>query len=84
MILRFEINTELPKLKVAGILSPPFEEDLNEASGKHIQAINSSGANLVMVALGCPKQELWMAEHSSKINAVLLGTGGAFPVYVKQ
>ena len=43
--------------------------------------INSSGANLVFVALGCPKQEKWMAQNSHKINAMLLGVGGAFPVF---
>lgn len=47
----------------------------------YVRQINDSGANLVMVVLGCPKQENWMAQHSRHINAVLLGVGGAVDVY---
>jgi N-acetylglucosaminyldiphosphoundecaprenol N-acetyl-beta-D-mannosaminyltransferase len=35
----------------------------------------------VLVGLGCPKQETWMAKNSKYINAPLLGVGGAFSVY---
>ena len=42
---------------------------------------NASGAGIVFVCLGCPKQERWMAAHQGKINAVMIGLGGAFPVY---
>src|SRR5690606_26766467 len=37
--------------------------------------------DFVFVALGCPKQEKWMAEHRGKINACMLGLGQAFHVY---
>jgi N-acetylglucosaminyldiphosphoundecaprenol N-acetyl-beta-D-mannosaminyltransferase len=30
------------------------------------------------VSLGCPKQELWMAAHKGRINAVMIGVGAAF------
>jgi N-acetylglucosaminyldiphosphoundecaprenol N-acetyl-beta-D-mannosaminyltransferase len=46
-----------------------------------IQKIHESGAGLVFVSLGCPKQEYWMAQHKNKIQAVMLGVGGVFPVY---
>ena len=61
------------------MVSPPFDKSLDDES--YISAIVHSNANLVFVALGCPKQEKWMANHSHKINAVLLGVGGAFPVF---
>ncbi len=32
----------------------------------------------MFVSLGCPKQELWMAAHRGKINAVMVGVGAAF------
>ena len=47
---------------------------------RDIDQINHSGAQLVFVSLGCPKQEKWMAANSKKINAVLLGIGAALPV----
>ncbi len=70
---------QFPKLNIVGAYSPPFDKDINDEV--YVEMINKSGANLVFVALGCPKQEMWMARHSHKINAVLLGVGGAFPIY---
>ncbi len=71
--------SEFPGIHFSGILAPPFNRSVNDP--EFIEAINASKPDLVFVALGCPKQEKWMYEHSSKINAVLLGVGGAFPVY---
>ena len=43
-----------------------------------VQRFNDSGAGLVFVGLGCPKQELWMQLHRDKVKAVMLGVGAAF------
>jgi N-acetylglucosaminyldiphosphoundecaprenol N-acetyl-beta-D-mannosaminyltransferase len=41
--------------------------------------INESGADIVWVGLGLPKQERWMFEHRHKLNVpVLVGVGAAF------
>ncbi len=72
-------SKENPRLNFCGIFSPPFDQPINAQA--YIDKINQSNAHLVFVALGCPKQEKWMADNSEKINAVLLGVGGAFPVY---
>ncbi len=77
--IRIKTQKEFPTLKIAGLFSPPFDKSIDDEN--YINRINSSGAQLVFVALGCPKQEKWMADHSNKINAMLLGVGGAFPVY---
>tara|TARA_B100001063_G_scaffold247386_1_gene294072 strand:- start:4061 stop:4813 length:753 start_codon:yes stop_codon:yes gene_type:complete len=79
-----KINNEFPKAKVVGAVSPPFRTLSKEEEEGYIQQINDSDANMLFVALGCPKQEKWMAKHSKKINAVLLGVGGAFPVFVND
>jgi N-acetylglucosaminyldiphosphoundecaprenol N-acetyl-beta-D-mannosaminyltransferase len=77
------ITKENPSLKIAGMFSPPFRQ-LNQIEKEvHIELINKSGANVVFVALGCPKQERWMSENYHKTNSVMLGIGGAFPVYAK-
>ncbi len=71
-----------PTLPIAGMHSPPFRP-LTAAEEQHdIDAIKASGASLVFVALGCPKQEKWMAAVSDRIPAVLLGIGGALPVLI--
>jgi N-acetylglucosaminyldiphosphoundecaprenol N-acetyl-beta-D-mannosaminyltransferase len=77
--IRIKIEKEFPNANVAGLFSPPFDKPLDDES--YVGMINGSGAQLVFVSLGCPKQEKWMATHSHKINAVLLGVGGAFPVF---
>jgi N-acetylglucosaminyldiphosphoundecaprenol N-acetyl-beta-D-mannosaminyltransferase len=75
------IRAELPSLRVAGAYSPPFRT-LTEAEDQEIiNNINQSGADLVFVALGCPKQEKWMAAHKGKVQACMLGVGQAFLVY---
>lgn len=64
----------------AGSVSPSFGAITEEETSKHIEQINNSGAQIIFVSLGCPKQEKWMAANSKKINGVLLGVGGAFAV----
>jgi N-acetylglucosaminyldiphosphoundecaprenol N-acetyl-beta-D-mannosaminyltransferase len=43
-----------------------------------IEMINASGAGVVWVNLGCPKQEFWMSAHRGRIKAVMIGVGAAF------
>jgi N-acetylglucosaminyldiphosphoundecaprenol N-acetyl-beta-D-mannosaminyltransferase len=79
--IKERVKLENPSLKIAGMFSPPFKKLSEEEKKQHIEMINNSAAGVVFVALGCPKQELWMAENYTFINAPLLGVGGAFPVY---
>lgn len=80
--IKLKATHDHPSIQIAGSFSPPFKKLTEEEKKEHIDMINNSGAGMVFVALGCPKQEKWMAENSASINAVLLGVGGAFPVYV--
>lgn len=71
-----------PKLSIAGMYSPPFRILTETETQVEIKNINASEPNVVLVALGCPKQERWMANMKGKINAVMIGVGGAFPMLV--
>lgn len=72
------LHLKHPDLRIAGTLSPPFR-DLNDDEERDIQSkINSSGAGIVFVALGCPRQEYWMQSQRGKIQAVMIGVGAAF------
>lgn len=72
---------ELPGLRIVGRWSPPFKPvDQMDLEGDAAR-INASGAHLVMVSLGCPKQERWMAAMKGRVNGVMLGIGGAFLLY---
>lgn len=74
-------SEKYPLLNIAGSISPPFRTITDVENKKDIIAINDSGAGLVLVALGCPKQEVWMEDRKGSIQAVMVGVGGAFPVF---
>ena len=65
-------------LKVAFSFSPPFQPMGLQEDESIIEQINQSGTRILFVGLGCPKQEIWMAEHRGKVQAVMLGVGAAF------
>ena len=75
------IRREHPDLEVSGAFSPPFGKWSAENNDTYIENIRNSGAQIVLVSLGCPKQETWMAQHYQRMNAVLVGIGGVFEVY---
>jgi N-acetylglucosaminyldiphosphoundecaprenol N-acetyl-beta-D-mannosaminyltransferase len=77
-LLKTKLSSAFPTLKIAGLISPPFRTLTSAEDMAIIEQINTSGANVVWVSLGCPKQELWMAEHRGRINAVMVGVGAAF------
>ena len=79
--MRARLEIDFPKLAVAGMEPLPFRPMTTEEEDDVLAHIQTSGANLVFVSLGCPKQEKWMAQHRSRVNAVMIGLGGAFPVY---
>jgi N-acetylglucosaminyldiphosphoundecaprenol N-acetyl-beta-D-mannosaminyltransferase len=72
------LRARFPALRVAGALSPPFRELSPQEEDAALQAIAASGARLVFVALGCPRQEAWMHAHRARLPAVMLGAGAAF------
>ncbi|RJG00020.1 glycosyltransferase [Noviherbaspirillum saxi] len=76
--LRLALAKQFPGLRIGGAYSPPFRPLSLEEDEKIIDMINNSGANVVFVGLGCPKQEKWMADHRGRINAVMIGVGAAF------
>ncbi len=80
--LRQQIEQEYPKLPLAGFYSPPFRVLSPEEDQDLIDHLNASGADILFVALGCPKQEKWMADHKGKVKASMVGVGNAFRAYL--
>jgi N-acetylglucosaminyldiphosphoundecaprenol N-acetyl-beta-D-mannosaminyltransferase len=76
--LKAKLLNAFPKLKIAGVISPPYRELSPEEDAAMVMQINASGAGIVWVGLGCPKQELWMEAHRGRVNAVMVGVGAAF------
>ena len=73
-----KLSVAFPNLKIAGSYSPPFRNLSDQEDEAIVKDINESGAGVVWVSLGCPKQEIWMAEHKGRINATMIGVGAAF------
>lgn len=76
--LRGRLSEAFPDLQIAGMASPPYRELSEEEDEADVRVMNDSGAGVVFVSLGCPKQERWMATHRGRINAVMIGVGAAF------
>jgi N-acetylglucosaminyldiphosphoundecaprenol N-acetyl-beta-D-mannosaminyltransferase len=68
-----------PGLKIVGGYAPPFRP-LTDAEEEAIAYdIDRSGADVVWVGIGVPKQEKWMARMRPRLQApVLIGVGAAF------
>ena len=79
--MRSKLKEEYPELNIAAMEPLPFRPLTESEDEALIKKINQSGAGIVFVSLGCPKQEKWMSKHKDKIHAVMIGLGGAFPVY---
>lgn len=79
--IRVKLEQDFPDLHVVGIDPLPFRPSTPAEDEAIIQSINQSGAGLVFISLGCPKQEVWMAQHKGKIQGVTIGVGGIFPIY---
>lgn len=77
-LLQTKLLETFPTLKIAGAFSPPYRDLTVDEKQEVIDRINQSGAGTVWVSLGCPKQEVWMAESKHHINAVMIGVGAAF------
>ncbi len=75
------ISFRYPSLS-ASYYSPPFRALTREEEQQIVDDINNSGAGIVFVVLGCPRQEKWMASMLGRINAVMVGVGGALSVMV--
>lgn len=73
-----------PNLKISGMISPPFHQLTPVELDSHINMIRESGASIVFVSLGCPKQEIWMYENYEKMNCLLLGVGNAFTTFIGE
>ncbi len=66
-----------PGIRIVDAISPPYRALTPEDIESHTQALAASEAKIVLVALGCPKQERWMAERKPRLHAVTIGIGAA-------
>ncbi len=76
--LAAHLKTQFPQLQIAGSTAPAFRPLTPAEAAAHRPHSEQSGAKIVFVGLGCPKQEQWMAQQQGQLAAVMLGVGAAF------
>jgi len=65
-------------VQIVGTCCPPFRQLTEQEDQKMVQDILDSKADVVWVGMSSPKQDVWMAEHVSKLQGTLIGVGAAF------
>jgi N-acetylglucosaminyldiphosphoundecaprenol N-acetyl-beta-D-mannosaminyltransferase len=71
-----KLADQLPELIIAGWYQPPRAPIHEMDNDAIVDRINRSGADVLLVALGNPKQEKWIARHRARLNvSVALGVG---------
>lgn len=69
------LSRTLPELRIAGTLDGFVQAD----PGMAIPAINDSGADILLVAMGVPLQDLWLAQHADALRPrLVMGVGALF------
>lgn len=78
-IAKKNLEEKYPGLLVSGVHDGYFKE---EDEGDIVKQINESGAKLLLVCLGAPKQEKWIAKHKNHLKVNLcMGVGGSLDVF---
>lgn len=76
--LTTNLKNQCAGLTIAGVEAPPFRKLAAREVDAAVARINDSGAGLVFIGLGCPRQDVFAKEHKHRINAVQLCVGAAF------
>ena len=77
------LRQRYPNVRIAGTYSPPLGPyPYPEEEDRHmVETVNASGADVLLVALGCPKQDLWIAAHQDELKPSLaIGVGSVLDV----
>jgi len=76
--LEANLHSKFPQLVISGKEPSKFRRLSEEEQLLSVNNIKNSGAKLVFVGLGCPKQEVWVFEHRNLLSIPLIAVGAAF------
>jgi hypothetical protein len=73
------MQEQIPGLQIAGTMHGYFDA---AETAQVVSQINASGADILLVAMGAPQQEIWLARNEAALSPpVRLGVGGLFDYY---
>jgi N-acetylglucosaminyldiphosphoundecaprenol N-acetyl-beta-D-mannosaminyltransferase len=78
-LLCANVQRRFPNLRIAGATPSTFGRISPEAADHIRDQIRKSGAQIVFVGLGCPRQEVWAYEFRDRLNVPIIAVGAAFP-----
>jgi len=76
--LKAALQAKLHRLSIVGCESPPYRDLTPEEDRDAVARINRSGARIVFLGLGSPKQEIFAHSHRHSIEAIQICVGAAF------
>lgn len=77
------IEQHYPGVMLCGIHPDRFRDATPAEDAADIEKINKAEAHIVLVGRGCPRQEVWVADHLGKIHAAMLAVGAAFDFHAR-
>jgi exopolysaccharide biosynthesis WecB/TagA/CpsF family protein len=78
------IHQNYSGVEICGIHPDRFREATKEEDLIDIEVINNSGAHLIFVGRGCPRQEYWVENHKNKIHGAMMAIGAAFDFHAQN
>jgi exopolysaccharide biosynthesis WecB/TagA/CpsF family protein len=82
--LRRNLTARFPNLRVAVVMPSKFGRVSPDAQSELARRIGASGADLLFVGLGCPRQEVWLYENRAKLNMPTIAVGAAFDFHASR
>jgi N-acetylglucosaminyldiphosphoundecaprenol N-acetyl-beta-D-mannosaminyltransferase len=77
------IKQHYPGVTLCGVHPDRFRDATPAEDAADIEKINKAQAHIVLVGRGCPRQEVWVADHLGTIHAALLAVGAAFDFHAR-
>ena len=76
--LTANLTSRIPGLQIAGREPSAFRTLSTDQRDQVVNRIQGSGAKIVFVGLGCPRQETWAHENGSQLSCPVIAVGAAF------
>jgi N-acetylglucosaminyldiphosphoundecaprenol N-acetyl-beta-D-mannosaminyltransferase len=77
-----QLIEQYPGLRIAGAYSPPYRTLTEAEDVELIRTINATNPDILLVALGAPRQDRWIYEHRARLTAsIAIGVGCVLDLY---
>jgi N-acetylglucosaminyldiphosphoundecaprenol N-acetyl-beta-D-mannosaminyltransferase len=74
-----ELRRRHPGLRIAGTYAPPMGPFSDEEDARMLEMVRAARPDMLFVAFGAPRQDLWIHRHRHELNVpICVGVGGTF------